>query len=64
MAALLLAGCAEAPRAPAAKPAEIPAFPPPPEQARLVWERSIHSSADVVKEMRMLISSAEESRLG
>ena len=50
MAALLLAGCAEAPRAPPARPAEIPAFPPPPEQARLVWERSIHSSADVVKD--------------
>jgi DNA-binding beta-propeller fold protein YncE len=51
-AALLLAGCAEAPRAPTARPAEIPVFPPPPAQPRVVWERSIHSSADVVEDDR------------
>jgi DNA-binding beta-propeller fold protein YncE len=27
---------------------EIPVFPPPPELPRIVWERSLHSSADVV----------------
>ncbi|MBI5275362.1 MAG: 6-bladed beta-propeller [Burkholderiales bacterium] len=51
-AALGLAGCvATAPPAPAQK-AEIPTFPPPPERARFVWERTIHSSADVVVDDR------------
>lgn len=45
---LLASGCAEAPKAPPAKAREIPAFPPPPETARIYWERSIYSSADVV----------------
>lgn len=48
MAGVLLAACAEAPKVPSAKPAEIPAFPPPPQAARVYWERSIRSSADVV----------------
>jgi DNA-binding beta-propeller fold protein YncE len=47
---LLLAGCAEAPKAPPAKAAEIPVFPPPPEQARFYWERALHSTADVVSD--------------
>ena len=46
---VLLAGCAmtpgEAPKAEA-----IPVFPPPPDEARFIYERSIYSSADVVKE--------------
>ena len=45
--ALFLAGCAEAPKVPVAKQ-EIPVFPPPPETPRFIWERAIHSSADVV----------------
>ena len=45
---LLLAGCAEAPRAPSGKAAELPVFPPPPEKARILWERSIYGSANVL----------------
>jgi DNA-binding beta-propeller fold protein YncE len=50
MAAMLLfaAGCAQAPQAPPGKPFEAPVFPPPPEAARIIWERTLHSSADVV----------------
>lgn len=47
---LLLAGCAEAPKAPPAKELELPVFPPPPDAARIYWERTLHSSADVVAE--------------
>jgi DNA-binding beta-propeller fold protein YncE len=47
---LLLAGCAEAPKAAAGKPFERPAYPPPPEVARILWERTIYGSADVVSE--------------
>ena len=47
---LLLAGCAEAPKAAGGKPFEAPAYPPPPEAARIVWERTIRSSADVTAE--------------
>ncbi|HWP13304.1 MAG TPA: 6-bladed beta-propeller [Ramlibacter sp.] len=47
-AALLVAGCAAPPPAGVGKPAEIPVFPPPPEVARVIWERTLHSSADVV----------------
>lgn len=45
---LLIAGCAEAPKAAGGKAKEIPAFPPPPEVARILWERTIYSSGDVV----------------
>src|SRR6185369_17032404 len=49
MAAVLFGtGCAQAPTAEPAKRFEIPTFPPPPETARIVWERTLHSSADVV----------------
>lgn len=48
VAALLAAGCAQAPQAQAAKPFVTPVFPPAPEPARFVWERSLHTSADVV----------------
>lgn len=47
---LLFAGCAEAPRAPTGKAAELPVYPPPPEAARIYWERTIRSSADVTAE--------------
>lgn len=48
MAALLFAaGCAQAPTQ-VSKPFEIPVFPPPPEAPRIVWERTLQSSADVV----------------
>jgi DNA-binding beta-propeller fold protein YncE len=43
--ALFATGCAAPPEA---KPVEIPVYPPPPEQARFYWERTLHSSADVV----------------
>lgn len=45
---LLLAGCAVSHQA--TKVQEIPVFPPPPEQPRFYYERSIYSNADVVKE--------------
>jgi DNA-binding beta-propeller fold protein YncE len=48
---LLLASCAQVPDAPA-RPREIPVFPPPPEPARIIWERSLYSSADVVPDER------------
>lgn len=44
---LFAAGCAEPPKGPA-RAADVPAFPPPPEQPRFLWERAIRSSADVV----------------
>ena len=44
---LFAAGCAQAPTQ-TSKPFEIPVFPPPPEVARIFWERTLHSSADVV----------------
>ncbi|NKE66915.1 6-bladed beta-propeller [Ramlibacter sp. RBP-2] len=47
-AALFAAGCAQAPQVQAAKPFVTPVFPPAPEPARIVWERSLHTSADVV----------------
>lgn len=47
-AALFAGGCAQAPQTREAKPFEIPVFPPPPEVARIVWERTLRSSADVV----------------
>ena len=46
---IVLAGCAASPQV-AQKPMEIPVFPPPPEQARFIYERSIYSSADVIRD--------------
>jgi len=43
----LLAACAEVATAPG-KATEIPVFPPPPEQPRFFYERTLMSSADVV----------------
>jgi len=45
---LFAAGCAQAPPTQVGKPFEVPVFPPPPETARIIWERTLHSSADVV----------------
>ena len=45
---LLLAACAAPP--PASKAPEIPVFPPPPDEARFIYERTLYSSADVFKE--------------
>lgn len=45
---LLLVACA-APVQQAAK-VEIPVFPPPPDEARFIYERTLYSSADVAKE--------------
>jgi DNA-binding beta-propeller fold protein YncE len=46
---IVLAGCAVAPQV-VQKPVEIPVFPPPPEPARFIYERSIYSSADVIRD--------------
>lgn len=46
--ALLVAGCAVQPSAPVVL--EKPIFPPPPDEPRFYYERTIYSSADVVKE--------------
>lgn len=47
---LLLVGCAVS--TPPGKAPEIPVFPPPPEEARFFYERTLYSSADVEKEDR------------
>lgn len=69
-AAVLVAGsliaCASSPQAPA-KPIELPVFPPPPETPRFHFERSLHSSADVVPDdkdgsLRRLVTG--ETRVG
>lgn len=49
-AVLLLAACAAS--APPPRALEIPVFPPPPDEARFYFERSIYTSADVVKDGR------------
>jgi DNA-binding beta-propeller fold protein YncE len=46
--ALVIAGCA-AP-SPPSKPEPIPVFPPAPDEARFIYERTLYSSADVEKE--------------
>ncbi len=45
---LLLGACAAPP--PVSKAPELPVFPPPPDEARFIYERTLYSSADVVKE--------------
>lgn len=47
--ALLIAGCAVVPSE-APRTLDIPVFPPPPDEARFIFERSIYSSADVARE--------------
>ena len=47
-AALFLAGCAQVPQEQGGKAFEIPLYPPPPDAPRIIWERTLHSSADVV----------------
>lgn len=65
--ALLFAGgCAQVPTE-TGKAFEIPVFPPPPEPARFYWERTLHSSADVVADdkdgaLRRMVTG--ESRTG
>jgi DNA-binding beta-propeller fold protein YncE len=63
---LFAAGCAQVPTQ-TSKPFEIPVFPPPPEMARFFWERTLHSSADVVADdkdgaLRRMVTG--ESRTG
>ena len=50
--ALALAACAPLPQAPEQKPADAASlvFPPPPDEPRFVYERSLYGSADVVPE--------------
>lgn len=68
-AALFAAGCAQAPPTREAKPFEIPVFPPPPEAARILWERTLHSSADVIADdkdggLRRLVTGERRSGEG
>ena len=61
---LVLAGCAPAPVAPPATAPRELVFPPPPDEARFVFERSIRSSADIVpddpgSELRRLVTGEE-----
>ncbi|MCF8211709.1 MAG: hypothetical protein K9K38_20260, partial [Rhodoferax sp.] len=55
-AAILLAACAPAQKVSERTQSGPPVYPAPPDEARFVFERSIHGSADVVPE-------AEESAL-
>lgn len=60
----LLAGCAQAPLPPdEAKAFKPPVFPPPPEEPRFIYERTIRSSGDVVQddtsELRRLVTGEE-----
>ena len=48
IAVLLLGGCAAPPQASTAP--VIPVFPSPPDEARFIYERTLYSSADVVRE--------------
>jgi len=50
LAALLAAGCAQVPVAPPRTESAPPVFPPPPDEARFVYERTLYGSADVVAE--------------
>ncbi len=47
--AVLVAGCMQMPAAPAAKGGDL-VFPPPPDDPRFVYERTIYGSADVIAE--------------
>lgn len=63
--ALLLGGCASAPPPAPTAPREI-VFPPPPEPARFVFERTIRNSADIVPgdgagELRRLVTGEQAS---
>jgi DNA-binding beta-propeller fold protein YncE len=63
--AAALAGCAAPPAPPAAAAAMV--FPPPPDPARFVFERSLYTSADVVRDqpnaaLRRLLTG--ETRIG
>jgi DNA-binding beta-propeller fold protein YncE len=49
--AALLCGCAESPQR-KAEPARALVFPPPPDPARFVFERSLYTSADVIEKDR------------
>ena len=63
-AVLMLASCAAPPPAPVA---ELPVFPAAPDEARFYYERSIYTSADVLKEERnaeLRRRLTGESRLG
>ena len=62
---LWMVGCAVAPL-PAPKAPNLPVFPPAPEEARFIYERSLYSSADVLKEnknatMRQLLTGESAS---
>lgn len=62
-AAALAAGCAQLPTATEEKPFRPPVFPPPPDEPRFVWERTIRSSGDVVADdnsgLRRLVTGEE-----
>ena len=63
LALLLLGGCASAPP-PAPKPVRDFVFPPPPDEPRFVYERTIRSSADIIPddsagELRRLVTGEQ-----
>lgn len=67
--ALFVTGCAQEPQARAGKPFEVPVFPPPPETPRIVWERTIHNSADVTADdkdggLRRLVTGEQRTGEG
>ena len=63
VAAALLAACAQGPQVADDKVFRPPAFPPPPDEPRFVYERTIRSSGDVVTEdggeLRRMITGEE-----
>src|SRR5262245_29244260 len=66
MLSCLLWACAQLPE-PVAQPVVIPVFPPPPDPPRFIYERTLHSSADVVPDdkdasLRRLLTG--ETRVG
>lgn len=66
---VVLAGCASAPPAPPAPKQDQIVFPPPPDAARFVYERTIYGSADVVPdssgaELRRMVTGETRSSEG
>jgi len=65
----LLVSCAQAPQSPDKTSGKLLAYPPPPEEPRLVYERSIYTSADVVadeavSEFRRMVTGEARSGEG
>lgn len=68
-AAALLAGCMQVPVAPATGAGATPVYPPPPEEPRFAYERTIYGSADVIAhesgdELRRLVTGEAQRSEG